>query len=215
MIQKSSADRVMVCEISDYQHYKASKNSNKTDVDIDTQNNTGNQTDGRADKGIDLKRPTQIDKRSDSHPDINRSVNSTSNLKGKYVEAKLKFTSIYSNIPKLQQNTSKSESESESERSIENEVISKTDSYVDTDYQTLVDITLETGRKHQIRSQLSFIGYPVVGDQKYLARQSFKYRDIALHSYFISFKHPITSQNVRQIIYSEYILVLFLLFSIY
>jgi 23S rRNA pseudouridine1911/1915/1917 synthase len=49
--------------------------------------------------------------------------------------------------------------------------------------QTLLQIELETGRKHQIRSQLSYIGHPIVGDTKYGAPQRFRER---LFLFFLS-----------------------------
>jgi 23S rRNA pseudouridine1911/1915/1917 synthase len=59
-------------------------------------------------------------------------------------------------------------------------------------YQSLLEIKLETGRKHQIRSQLSFHGLPIVGDVKYKAPQRFSNtKDICLHSFHLSFYHPI------------------------
>lgn len=63
--------------------------------------------------------------------------------------------------------------------------------------QSLVKITLETGRKHQIRAQLSHIGHPIVGDVKYGASPSFSSKDIALHSFLLSISHPISMQKVR------------------
>ena len=60
---------------------------------------------------------------------------------------------------------------------------------------SLVHIVLETGRTHQIRVHFSYINHPVLGDTLYgnpsdlIARQ-------ALHSYKISFIHPITKENM-------------------
>lgn len=62
--------------------------------------------------------------------------------------------------------------------------------------QTLLAITLETGRKHQIRAQLAHIGHPIVGDIKYGAPQRFRSKEIALHSCILSFAHPITDNQV-------------------
>ena len=53
---------------------------------------------------------------------------------------------------------------------------------------TLLRVELETGRKHQIRSQLSYIGHSIVGDGKYGAPQAV--RDIPLHSHMLEFPHP-------------------------
>ena len=63
-------------------------------------------------------------------------------------------------------------------------------------YQSLIDIEMETGRKHQIRCQMAHLGYPIVGDIKYGAGQSFRTRDIALHSYGIVIAHPITNKPI-------------------
>lgn len=63
--------------------------------------------------------------------------------------------------------------------------------------QSLLEITLLTGRKHQIRAQLSHRGYPIVGDIKYQASQQFKERDIALHAVSLAFKHPMTRKPMR------------------
>lgn len=64
------------------------------------------------------------------------------------------------------------------------------------DYQSLLLVTLETGRKHQIRAQLSYIGHPIIGDVKYSAKQRFLSKDIALHAYSLSLTHPITKEKV-------------------
>src|SRR5699024_8951002 len=49
-----------------------------------------------------------------------------------------------------------------------------------------VEITLETGRSHQIRVQLSTIGYPLYGDQKYGAKVNKVGQQIALWAYELS-----------------------------
>ncbi len=56
---------------------------------------------------------------------------------------------------------------------------------------TLVEATLRTGRTHQIRVHLAFIGYPIVGDQLYgHRRQELNINRQALHSYVLGFAHP-------------------------
>jgi 23S rRNA pseudouridine1911/1915/1917 synthase len=54
----------------------------------------------------------------------------------------------------------------------------------------LLEIRLHTGRYHQIRAQLSAIGCPILGDEKYGAKG--KREGIALHHSRMEFIHPIT-----------------------
>ncbi len=61
---------------------------------------------------------------------------------------------------------------------------------------TLLEIDLETGRYHQIRAQLSAIGLPVAGDEKYGARQGSKRKDIALHHARLEVTHPTTREPI-------------------
>ncbi len=78
---------------------------------------------------------------------------------------------------------------------------------------TLVELQLETGRTHQIRIHLSYIGYPIVGDHLYCYGDPFEYRRVnniedyvhnervseyidrqALHARYLAFEHPVTRQ---------------------
>lgn len=54
---------------------------------------------------------------------------------------------------------------------------------------TLLEIQLETGRKHQIRVQLAHRGWPVLGDRKYGSPQRFP-AGVALHARSLTFEHP-------------------------
>ena len=56
---------------------------------------------------------------------------------------------------------------------------------------SLVDIDLETGRHHQIRVQFANISHPLYGDQRYGLQDK---KQIALHSYKVSFVHPTTKE---------------------
>jgi 23S rRNA pseudouridine1911/1915/1917 synthase len=60
----------------------------------------------------------------------------------------------------------------------------------------LLDILLETGRKNQIRVHLADIGHPVAGDKKYGGKKD-PFRRLGLHSYLLSFKHPVTGDPLR------------------
>jgi 23S rRNA pseudouridine1911/1915/1917 synthase len=61
---------------------------------------------------------------------------------------------------------------------------------------TLLEIRLKTGRKHQIRVQLSSRGYPIVGDRKYKARRSFP-AGIALHCRRLVVDHPVKHTSLE------------------
>ncbi len=58
-----------------------------------------------------------------------------------------------------------------------------------------LEIKLETGRKHQIRLQLSNCGAPVLGDRKYGSKQNFS-PGIALHSSILTLQHPTTKEQL-------------------
>jgi 23S rRNA pseudouridine1911/1915/1917 synthase len=61
---------------------------------------------------------------------------------------------------------------------------------------TLLEIDLETGRHHQIRSQLSYIGSPIKGDLKYGFDRSNKDGSIHLHARSLSFVHPVKKEEL-------------------
>jgi len=68
---------------------------------------------------------------------------------------------------------------------------------MDLDKYSLLSINLETGRHHQIRTQLAYIGYPIKGDLKYGYPRSNKDGSIHLHSRKISFIHPVTKKKIQ------------------
>jgi 23S rRNA pseudouridine1911/1915/1917 synthase len=59
----------------------------------------------------------------------------------------------------------------------------------------LLEIELETGRKHQIRVQLAHHGCPIQGDRKYGSRRPFA-SGIALHAQTLEIAHPVTKETV-------------------
>lgn len=61
---------------------------------------------------------------------------------------------------------------------------------------SLLEINLLTGRKHQIRCQLSNIGNPIKGDLKYGARRSNKDGGISLLAKHIEFIHPVSKELI-------------------
>jgi 23S rRNA pseudouridine1911/1915/1917 synthase len=58
-------------------------------------------------------------------------------------------------------------------------------------HNSLIELTLETGRKNQIRVQMAGLGHPIVGDHKYGATTD-PARRLALHSYELTFRHPVS-----------------------
>lgn len=60
----------------------------------------------------------------------------------------------------------------------------------------LLEIALETGRHHQIRSQLSKIGCPIKGDLKYGFDRSNADGSIHLHAKKLTLKHPVSKEKI-------------------
>lgn len=61
---------------------------------------------------------------------------------------------------------------------------------------TLVSLILETGRTHQIRVHMNYIGYPVYNDPVYNTKKSTEFGQF-LHSYKMDFIHPITKEPMH------------------
>ena len=61
---------------------------------------------------------------------------------------------------------------------------------------TVVQVRLETGRKHQIRVHLAEEGHPIVGDKMYGSRSN-PIRRLALHGEYLSFTHPQDGERVE------------------
>ena len=59
---------------------------------------------------------------------------------------------------------------------------------------TLVELKLETGRTHQIRVHMKFIGHPLVGDPMYGKSKGMLMDGQALHAAILGFKHPRTGE---------------------
>lgn len=61
--------------------------------------------------------------------------------------------------------------------------------------RTLLQVNLQTGRKHQIRVQLAHRGWPIVGDRKYGSLAPFP-EGIALHARRLAFDHPTRKERL-------------------
>ena len=59
---------------------------------------------------------------------------------------------------------------------------------------TLVELQLETGRTHQIRVHMAYIGHPVAGDEVYGPRKTLKGHGQFLHARTLGFTHPRTGE---------------------
>lgn len=62
---------------------------------------------------------------------------------------------------------------------------------------TLVECRLETGRTHQIRVHMKYIGFPLVGDPKYGPKKTMDIGGQALHAEVIGFDHPRTGEYLE------------------
>lgn len=80
----------------------------------------------------------------------------------------------------------------------------KNGSYAELDYEVvgvldgfyLLKINPLTGRTHQIRSQLAYMGCPIVGDNKYGYPRGSMHRTICLHSRSLAFQHPVKEEEM-------------------
>lgn len=65
---------------------------------------------------------------------------------------------------------------------------------------TLVSVTLETGRRNQIRVHFAEKGHPVLGDVRYETYRAghprWKWKRLALHAALLGFKHPVTGKDL-------------------
>lgn len=66
------------------------------------------------------------------------------------------------------------------------------------DNYTLLELKIDTGRTHQIRVHMSYIGHPVVGDSVYSnGKNEFGVEGQMLHARYLEFKHPITEEKLK------------------
>jgi 23S rRNA pseudouridine1911/1915/1917 synthase len=62
---------------------------------------------------------------------------------------------------------------------------------------TFVECQLETGRTHQIRVHMKYIGYPLAGDPKYGPKKTLDIEGQALHAGVLGFNHPRTNEYLE------------------
>lgn len=86
---------------------------------------------------------------------------------------------------------SETEKEGAKACSLKYSLIAKSDRYF------LLEISLLTGKHHQIRAQMSHRNMPIKGDIKYGSKRTNKDGSIHLHSRGLSFQHPFNSQPIR------------------
>ena len=66
------------------------------------------------------------------------------------------------------------------------------------EHYTLLQVNIETGRTHQIRVHLSYIGYPIIGDYTYSnGKNEFGVVGQCLHAQKLEFKHPTTNKIMK------------------
>ena len=65
--------------------------------------------------------------------------------------------------------------------------------YDENEDLSLVKVDLKTGRHHQIRLQMSNIGHPLYGDQRYGLQDK---KQLALYAYKLEFTHPVTKEQM-------------------
>ena len=61
---------------------------------------------------------------------------------------------------------------------------------------TLFELSLDTGKKNQIRAHLAYLGYPIAGDKNYRAKTD-PFNRLALHARTLDFIHPYTNKSMH------------------
>jgi len=62
--------------------------------------------------------------------------------------------------------------------------------------KSLLEVRIETGRKHQIRIHMAELECPIVGDKKYGATSN-PIRRLGLHAFSLTFPHPVTGERIK------------------
>ncbi|MBX7255438.1 MAG: RluA family pseudouridine synthase [Candidatus Hydrogenedentes bacterium] len=125
-------------------------------------------------------------------------------LQERWDEVEKRYYAVVEGVPKKSEDVIESHLR-ESDKSLKVHSVAPADDakYAATKYKvvkvgddySLLDITLLTGRKNQIRVHLADRGHPVVGDKKYGATSNPAKR-LGLHAYHLSFIHPTTGKRM-------------------
>ena len=62
---------------------------------------------------------------------------------------------------------------------------------------TLLSLLLQTGRTHQLRVHMAYLGHPLAGDWRYVTEDNSLFARPALHSYELWFTQPVTGQELH------------------
>ena len=64
-------------------------------------------------------------------------------------------------------------------------------------WTTLLELDLVTGRRHQIRKQLSEAGWPIIGDSRYHQRSTVAAGRLLLHCRFLAYRNPVSGRMIE------------------
>jgi tRNA pseudouridine32 synthase/23S rRNA pseudouridine746 synthase len=73
---------------------------------------------------------------------------------------------------------------------------------IDDGRRSLVNVRIETGRKHQVRRHLADLGHPVIGDRLYGNGEQDR-MDLQLSAYFLAFRCPVNGERVEYCLQNE------------
>lgn len=124
-------------------------------------------------------------------------------LQGDWNKTEKKYYAIVEGTPKIQSDTIESQLEEDKFRRVYSSARSRFSKFAATHYQlvksagkySLLEVTLLTGRKNQIRVHLADRGHPIVGDEKYGCHSDPAGR-LGLHACHLSLTHPLTKERM-------------------